>query len=394
MIHQSHYNTAITILQGYNGSLPFHHYIKQFFNTHKKYGSKDRKQITNLCYQYFRLGHALPNLGVKEKILMGAFLCQQQPSPLLAYLRPDLNDLIHIPIKEKLEWLQLQPNDIFPFRDALGPTVDAQAFTLSLLVQPLLFLRFRPGKEQKVTQKLTAAGIAFTIVDASCIALPNAAKVDAVLKLNEEAVVQDASSQQVGDFFMQYQPAVATGQYPAVWDCCAASGGKSIMLHDVVKGRCQLTVTDIRSSILQNLSQRFQQAGILRYNSFVADLSAAAPGNHAYDAIICDAPCSGSGTWARTPEQLCFFNPQKIAEYAQLQRQIITNATPQLKPGGIFYYITCSVFTQENEDNVAFMQKQGLELLQQQLIQGWDRQADSMFVAVLKRCGGLADITQ
>jgi 16S rRNA (cytosine967-C5)-methyltransferase len=385
MIHLSHYNTAITILQGYNGSLPFHHYIKHHFNAHKKYGSKDRKQIGNLCYQYFRLGHALPDSPLPEKVLLGFFLCQQQSSPLLENLRPDLNGSIHLSIKEKLALLKLKPSDLFPFMDALGPSVDKEAFPLSMLVQPLLFLRLRPGKEEQVQQKLSAAGIAFTALNKHCLALPNTAKVDTLIKLNEEAVVQDASSQQVGDFFLQYRPTLPNGQYPAVWDCCAASGGKSILLHDVWQGRCSLTVTDIRSSILFNLSQRFQQAGILHYDSFVADLAEGAPGNHAYDAIICDAPCTGSGTWSRTPEQLCFFKPAAITEYAQLQKKIITHAITQLKPGGIFYYITCSVFTQENEDNVAFAQQLGLQLLDAQLIAGWEKQADSMFVAVFRK---------
>lgn len=385
MIHLSHYNTATTILQGYNGSLPFHHYSKQFFNAHKKYGSKDRKQITNLCYQYFRLGHALPTSTLPEKILLGVFLCQQQSSPLLAHLRPNLNDSIHLSIKEKMALLELKPSDIFPFTDALGPSVDTDAFPLSMLVQPLLFLRLRPVKEEQVQQKLTVAGIAFTTINKHCLALPNTAKVDTLIKLNEEAVVQDASSQQVGDFFLQYRPTLPNSQYPTAWDCCAASGGKSIMLHDVWQGRCNLTVSDVRSSILFNLSQRFQQAGILHYDSFVADLTEGAPGKHAYDAIICDAPCTGSGTWARTPEQLCFFNPTAIADYAQLQRKIIRNAITQLKPSGIFYYITCSVFKQENEDNVAFAQAQGLQLLEAQLIPGWERQSDSMFVAVFTK---------
>lgn len=385
MIHLSHYNTAITILQGYNGHLPFHHYSKQFFNAHKKYGSKDRKQITQLCYQYFRLGHALPHSDISEKVLIGVFLCQTHASPLLEHLRPDLNAAIQLPAKEKLALLNLNPVDFFPFAAALGPTVDKNAFALSMLVQPLLFLRLRPGKEAQVQQKLTAAGIAFTALSKHCLALPNTAKVDTLLKVNEEAVVQDASSQQVGDFFAQYRPTLPDGQHPAIWDCCAASGGKSILLHDVWEGCCTLTVTDIRSSILFNLSQRFQQAGILRYDSFVADLSEAAPGNHAYDAIICDAPCTGSGTWARTPEQLCFFKPTAIAGYAQLQRQIMRNAVTQLKPGGIFYYITCSVFAQENEENVAIAQQQGLQLLDAQLIPGWEKQADSMFVAVFRK---------
>jgi 16S rRNA (cytosine967-C5)-methyltransferase len=384
MIYQSHYNTAITLLQGYNGSLPFHHYSKSFFAAHKKYGSKDRKQIAQLCYQYFRIAPVLLGEDIPANILLGIFLCQQQPTPLLANLRPELNDAIQLPIEAKLERLGLQPTDLFPFAAALSPSVDGAAFAQSLLTQPLLFLRLRPGHEKTVPQQLTAANIPFTVINRHCLALPNTAKADAVIALNRAAVVQDYSSQQVGRFFEQYLSKNKNGQ---VWDCCAASGGKSILLHDILGNNYQLSVSDIRPSILQNLRQRFAEAGITGYQHFVADLSKETPRRSTmYDTILCDAPCSGSGTWARTPEQCCFFASDQIGYYAGLQRQIVTHALPLLKPGGNFFYITCSVFRQENEDNVAWLQNEtGLQLLHQQLLPGWDKRADSMFVAVFQR---------
>ena len=61
----------------------------------------------------------------------------------------------------------------------------------------------------------------------------------------------------------------------AVWDCCAASGGKSILLTDILKQKIELTVSDIRETILKNLHQRFKSAGIINYESFVTDLSLA-----------------------------------------------------------------------------------------------------------------------
>jgi 16S rRNA (cytosine967-C5)-methyltransferase len=387
MIHQSHFNTAILLLDAYDGSLPFHHYSKQFFAANKKYGSKDRKQIAQLCYQYFRLGHALPQLGTGDKLIQGHFLCQDAPTPFLAFFNPALNAQTGLPLAQKLALAGISANDIFPFSDALGPAVDAEGFVRSLLVQPLLFLRLRPGHEKTVPQKLSAANIPFNVAGPHCLALPNTAKADAVLALDTEAVVQDLSSQRVGEVLARYRPEMLTTQLPQVWDCCAASGGKSILLYDTWQGQCQLTVSDIRPSILYNLEERFHRAGIRSYQSFLADLSKAQPGpNGLYDAIICDAPCSGSGTWARTPEQLCFFAPEKITEYAELQKQIVANAITQLKPGGIFYYITCSVFAQENEGNVAYMQQSlGLQLLEQRLLPGWSERADSMFVAVFER---------
>ena len=72
--------------------------------------------------------------------------------------------------------------------------------------------------------------------------------------------------------------------------------------------------------------------------------------------------------------------------YVAMQQQIVNNVIPQLKQGGTFIYITCSVFKKENEDIVNFIkEKFHLQLLQMELLKGYDKKADSMFVAVFKR---------
>ena len=81
-----------------------------------------------------------------------------------------------------------------------------QHFSLSHLQQPDLFLRLRPGKEEAVQEKLKSAGIEFKKLTDGCIALPNASKADEFIKLNEEAVVQDYSSQQVGELMGLVNP--------------------------------------------------------------------------------------------------------------------------------------------------------------------------------------------
>ena len=75
-----------------------------------------------------------------------------------------------------------------------------------------------------------------------------------------------------------------------------------------------------------------------------------------------------------------------IVDYADRQRQIITHVIPQLQEGGIFIYITCSVFKKENEEVVDFIkEKFHLQLLQVELLKGYDKKADSMFVAAFKK---------
>ena len=250
--------------------------------------------------------------------------------------------------------------------------------------QPLLYLRIRPGKKKAVSSKLENASIAFDFIGDDCIALANSSKIDEVIELNKEAVVQDYNSQRIGELFQSVKHQTSNSKL-SVWDCCAASGGKSILAYDILPN-ILLTVSDVRESILRNLKKRFGQAGISNYKSFVADLSAHSPltTHHSpFDFIICDAPCSGSGTWSRTPEQLHFFKKEKIDQYAQLQKKITVNAAQHLKEKGYFVYITCSVFKKENEEVVGFIQKNTrLQLVNAQYFKGYNEKADTLFAAL------------
>ncbi len=333
MIHQSHLHTALSVLQQYNGAIPFSHFIKQFFSASKKYGSKDRRQISSLCYSYFRLGHSADQLSPEDRILTGHFVCSAVSSDFLAFHRPHWNAQVEMSPARKMVIAGLLPDAVFPFTDALSKGVDVDALSLSYLQQPLFFLRLRPGFDVAVTNKLTTAGLTYNELQPGCLALPNASSVDAVLALNREAVVQDYNSQQVSRFFRRVDTHFTDKEQPLrVWDCCAASGGKSLLLFDTVLSPVHITATDVRASMLHNLRERFRQAGIKRYQSVVADLTkTAAMPDEKYDIIICDVPCTGSGTWARTPEQLCFFKADKTAEYVKLQEQITNNVLPHLE---------------------------------------------------------------
>jgi 16S rRNA (cytosine967-C5)-methyltransferase len=176
-----------------------------------------------------------------------------------------------------------------------------------------------------------------------------------------------------------------------VWDCCAGSGGKSILAVDVLKD-IDLTVSDIRPSIITNLKRRFEEAAIKNYTAVIADLTnlkSEIP-RQKFDLIICDAPCTGSGTWSRTPEQLYFFDKEKIAYYSNLQKKIVTNTIPHLAKDGFFLYITCSVFKKENEEVVEFIQNNSkLQLVKQEVLTGYDKKADTMFTTLIKKADNL-----
>jgi 16S rRNA (cytosine967-C5)-methyltransferase len=248
----------------------------------------------------------------------------------------------------------------------------------------------RPGKEKIVIQKLKQAGIDLKMIADTCLAVPNSSKIDEVVELDKEAVIQDQNSQRTGRFLSSAFASLQNDK-PAVWDCCAGSGGKSIMAFDI-DPRIKLTVSDARESVLANLKKRFANAGIKSYESFVVDLANKSAIRSRWlsgpksDIIIADVPCSGSGTWSRTPEQLYFFEEEGIEKYSTLQKKIISNAIPHLKPGGAFVYITCSVFKKENEEVVTFIRENfPLKLKQMEVLKGYDKKADSMFVALFEK---------
>ena len=391
---QKHLLFAESLISMYKGVEPFHLYIKKYFSSNKKHGSKDRKQIVSLCYNYFRLGCGVSlHVTLQDKFLLGAFLCDSNPSLLLSQLKPEWNEKINCPLNEKLKSVEdfFDPKIIFPFQQFLSDEIDQHKFAISFLQQPKLFLRIRPGKEAIVLDKITSVNFPFERLGDDCLVFSRNEKVTDVIIVDKEAVIQDYNSQRTGKFFLKYlftqqvDESVEKIRSPiTVWDCCAGSGGKSILAVDTLEN-IELTVTDKRPAILQNLKKRFAISGIKNYEAFVLDIASKnqLPTNSTFQFLIADVPCSGSGTWPRTPEQLNFFHENEIEKYASLQKTIIRNIVPHLQSGGILLYITCSVFKKENEENVDyFLQNFQLNLLHKEYLKGYEMQANTLFVAV------------
>lgn len=389
--NENHYHRYLeyssAIISRYNGEEPFHLYLKKYFSENKKHGSKDRKQITSFCYHYFRLGLAVSSsVPMNEKILLSTFLVEQKASSLLAQLKPVWNKNIHLTIPKKAEMVKdiFQHLKIFPFEKELSDEINFPLFSSSFLIQPKLFIRIRPGYKNSVFDKLKSANILFEKIHENCLAFANNEKVSDIINIDKEAVIQDFNSQNTLHSLTSY---ITFQTNPvSVWDCCAGSGGKSILVNDLLKYAI-LTVSDNRKSIIENLKGRFLKSGIKNYHSFIADLSVSSPirVSGKFDLIIADVPCSGSGTWSRTPERLSFFSEEEIKGYADLQKKIVTNALKFLNENGSFIYITCSVFKKENEDVVNFIRKNlPLEFIESKYLKGYEIQADTLYVAIFK----------
>jgi 16S rRNA (cytosine967-C5)-methyltransferase len=384
MHSHSYLNTVKKIVDSYDGTIPLASWLKQFFKADKKFGSRDRREISHACYCYYRLGNAFKDDSIEERTIKALFLCSISGNKILEELKSEWNEKVSLSVGEKTKLLSSENEieNIFPLPENVSKEVELQLFNQSFLIQPNLYLRIRPGKKEWVLQQLENKGIDFVLLNTDCIQLSNQLKIDEVLKVDQDVVIQDMNSQKTIEPLENSKRQTPNDKLFA-WDCCAASGGKSILFHDHFP-TSQLTVSDVRETILINLQKRFKRAGIESYDHFVGDVSSPKFSlNKKFDVIICDAPCSGSGTWSRTPEQLAFFKKEKIEYYSNLQKKIVGNASKALKKDGLFLYITCSVFKKENEEVVLYIQDHlSLHLKSMQYLKGYDKKADTLFVAL------------
>ncbi|MBU6157896.1 MAG: hypothetical protein KGP35_02580 [Bacteroidetes bacterium] len=386
--YERYLKLATDLVTRYDGSIPFAAFLKQYFSANRHLGSRDRKQIGMSCYAWFRVGKLLMNIEPARQIAAARFLCHTSSDDLLATLFPEWNKQIHLSMDEKCGFLKisLTPSFVFPLIDQLSDTINVLPFVKSHFMQPDLFLRIREGSEEKVNQVLHAASFQYEFETPHTLRLPNGTRVEEFFQINKEVVVQDLCSQRIADFFKQL-PFEKNNSF-LTWDACAASGGKSILLKDFFPNT-RLTVSDKRSSILHNLQTRFKESGLTIEKHLILDLSqpiADTTFSLPFDLILADVPCSGSGTWSRTPEWLHFFTLKKLQEYTDLQYRILQHVIPFLKSGGYLLYSTCSVYAAENEMQVERISKDfNLSVESSQVLKGYGIKADTMYGALLKK---------
>jgi len=388
---QHYIQTSLDILKGYQGGAPFHFALKGFFKQHHRYGSRDRKLISSLCYAFFRGAHALGGTINQENLLHAYFLSEHPNESLLDSILPGWGAPVTAPIPEKISWLRSQRAiaPIFPWPGLLSSGISCQSLALSLLHQPGFFARIRPRYLEQVLKLAATLKPPPGQPEPGCLHFRPGFNLQAFFDTDRELVVQDLQSQHSLDALHRYGDILSpSGTMPEIWDCCAASGGKSMLAYDLLGSKLILTVSDVRKQILHNLAARFEKAGINNYRSSVCDLENKSPNwpNESFDCIICDAPCTGSGTWGRTPEQLYFFDPVTLPSFSRRQLSIARHALPKLRRGGLFIYITCSVFAAENEDvATSLTDMPELELLEQHYLPGYEKGADTLYTAVFRK---------
>ena len=161
--------------------------------------------------------------------------------------------------------------------------------------------------------------------------------------------VQDLGSQKIAEA-LQVEPG------HSVLDLCAGAGGKTLAIAALMENKGKVVAMDTAEWRLQKARQRLKRAGVCNTECRALDeggLSWLKRQKGRFDRILIDAPCSGTGTWRRNPEQKWRLTQEEINRLKDIQLSLFHQAASLLKPDGKLVYATCSILKAENEDVIA-----------------------------------------
>ena len=177
--------------------------------------------------------------------------------------------------------------------------------------------------------------------------------------------VQEASSMFVTHILRSINQHLSPATYHLALDLCAAPGGKSTALRQVLPDDCVLISNEPmgnRAQILLENVTKWNGPNHIVTNNYPRDFRRAKlkffdkrSGTAGFDLILCDVPCSGEGMFRKDPATISEWSPQHVEQCWQLQREIVADAWECLNSGGIMIYSTCTFNTKENEENIQWI---------------------------------------
>lgn len=160
--------------------------------------------------------------------------------------------------------------------------------------------------------------------------------------------MQDESSMLVAEV-LQPQPGMN------ILDACAAPGGKSMHIGELMKGKGRLLSNDLHEHKRKLIAEQAQRLGLSHIETTSGDAielaRTLAPGS--FDAVLLDAPCSGFGVIRRKPEIKWTKSSEDVTAIAELQGKLLEAMSGLVKPGGVLLYSTCTIAREENEQQIA-----------------------------------------
>lgn len=371
---------AIDVLDRVIAGLPAEQALLRWSRASRFAGSGDRAAVRDLVFDALRRRNSLAARGggLNGRALMIGYLRAagrdpaelftgqgHAPSPMSAAENavgaagdvPDLPD-----------WLLPQ------WQQALGPQADAVAEAMRCRAP--LWLRANPlrGDVADAIARLAAEGIEVE---------PDSRLATALRVTAGERRVAQSAAYRAGLVELQdLSPQLACALLPLaagdrVLDFCAGGGGKSLALAARQPG-LRLVAHDADPARMRDLPARAERAG--------AQVRLTPNPEGRFALVVADVPCSGSGTWRRSPDAKWRLTPEGLARLIRIQRQILERAVDLVAPGGYLAYMTCSVLSAENGAQIDdFLSRNSVFSRQVQRLWTPVDASDGFFLSLLRR---------
>lgn len=331
----------LVIAAAREGGAPADRIVTDWFRTRRFAGSGDRRAVRELVYSAIRACGEIPQSG------RAAMLTVARADPVLAGLF-DGSGHGPAPITDGERYARpgVAPRWLVEELAASGIAGDeAQA----LLGRASLDVRVNTLKADRETIDLEVAAEPTQAPDG--LRLPAGTPVEKMPAYEAGLIeVHDAGSQIAC-------LAVATWPGESVVDLCAGAGGKTLSLAAQMDNRGTLLACDSDRTRLSRLQPRADRAGATIIETRLlnpgAELTALADWHGRANAVLVDAPCSGTGTWRRNPEARWRLTEPRLKRLIALQDSLLDVAAELVGPGGRLVYVVCSLLDREGPDQVA-----------------------------------------
>ncbi len=333
-----------------NNGAPADRLIADYFRERRYAGSKDRRAVRELVYAAIRACGPVPESGRAAMLRLG----QVDPQILPLFdgeghgpmpVEPDE------PVGEggiAPDWLvtRLSKSDIW------GDEAEA------MLGRAPLDLRINSLKADRTMLELPVAG--------ELLAAPDALRFSAGTQVEQWDAFKSGLIE-VQDHGSQWAcHAVGAKPGETIIDLCAGAGGKTLALAAMMENKGRLLATDTDRGRLSRLRPRAEGAGagivetlllnpgkeLEMIRSWPALSDVGADDHTGVDAVLIDAPCSGTGTWRRNPEARWRLDDKQLARFADIQSRLLDIAAKLVRPGGRITYVTCSLLDEEGRGRI------------------------------------------
>jgi 16S rRNA (cytosine967-C5)-methyltransferase len=208
--------------------------------------------------------------------------------------------------------------------------------------------------------------------------------------LHESGPIRDLPGYAEGWFSVQDESAmrVASALAPepgeSVLDLCAAPGGKTTHLAELMRNTGRIVACDVDEHRLQTVCTLAQRLGLTIIETCRLSGEEAPPGP--FDRVLVDVPCSNTGVLGKRPEARWRLRPDDLRQLVSLQTRLLRTAAERVRPGGVVVYSTCSIEPEENRQVVERVLRESPSLwleAEQEALPG--RPADGGYGARLRR---------